>query len=299
MNTSSRAYLALFATVLLWSYQAIAAKNAIADFPSMLLLSLRMGIAGVVFLPFFLREKPWKNTRFGDLIRASFFSTVNVACFLWGIQYTSASVSQLIYAAMPVLILLSDYVYGNKRHAWYTVFGVGIGLLGIGYIVYLSFIEQGTTITGSLKGNMAIIVAMCGWVVYILRSKSLSSSFSNVAIGSTTVLIGFAFSIMLAAVEWYGYHPTVHFTGTALWGGAYMGIFGTFFAYIFYQYGIKYTSPVTVSMTTYIQPVISTAMAAFFLGERLTPGYVFGSLLIFCGVFLTSSMELIEKHRRN
>lgn len=299
MNISSRAHLALFITILLWSYQAIAAKNAIADLPSMLLLCLRMGIASLAFLPFFLREKPWRKNGFGKLVGASLFSTVNVTCFLWGIQYTSASASQLIYAAMPVLILLSDYFSGKKRHAWYTVAGVGIGLLGVGYIVYLSVIERGTTITGSLRGNLAIILAMCGWVVYILRSKILSRTFSNLAIGSTSVFIGFACSLVLVTIEWYTLHPPVQFTGAALWGGAYMGIIGTFFAYILYQYGIKHTSPVTVSMTSYIQPVTSAALAAFFLGERLTAGYVIGSLLIFGGVFLSSTMELIEKKRKS
>lgn len=298
MSSAAKAYIALLITVLLWSYQAIAAKNAVADIPSMVLLFLRMLFAAIAFLPFFIREAPWKQEKFPTVLKISLFACINTTAFLWGIGYTSASASQLIYAAMPISVMVIERIVRRTRYPFHTMAGVGLGFVGIGYIGYLSLIERGTTITGGIAGNIAILIAMTGWVVYIFKSKKLSTSFSPFALGSTSVLVNLLVAAVLAAGQMVFFQPVIHWSGAGLWGAAYMGIFGTFLAYIFYQYGIRHSSPLTVSMTSYVQPVTTGILAMIFLNERLTIGYVVGCLLIFSGIFLSSTMELIVKRRR-
>ena len=75
-----------------------------------------------------------------------------------------------------------------------------------------------------------------------------------------------------------------------------MGIGGTFFTYLLLQYAIKHLSSLTVNMTSYIQPTLVAVLAIFFLHEKLTWHFVFGSLLVFLGVFLTVTSEFIRRN---
>lgn len=201
MNVKTSATLALFGTVIIWSLFAVIARVTVARVSPMMLLFLRFGIACIAFSPFLVKYKPWSKKNFGRLVVISLFSTINVAVFILGIQFTSASASQLIYAAMPILIIVYHMLFQKMRYPRAKILGVIIGFSGILYIVYLSSIEKGTTISGSLIGNICIVGAMMGWMTYLLMSKKLTTRFTPVEIGSVSILVSFAVSGILAVFE--------------------------------------------------------------------------------------------------
>jgi drug/metabolite transporter (DMT)-like permease len=78
----------------------------------------------------------------------------------------------------------------------------------------------------------------------------------------------------------------------ALGAALYMGLFGTFATYVLYQYAVKHLPSLTVSLTSYIQPITTATLAMIFLGERLTAPFIIGSMLVFAGIFLVSEIKL-------
>jgi len=73
--------------------------------------------------------------------------------------------------------------------------------------------------------------------------------------------------------------------------GLYLGLCGSFLTYILIQYAIKYLSPLTVNLSSYIQPILTTAMAMILLGEKLTMTFLFGSMMVLFGVFISATLE--------
>lgn len=295
MTTSKKSILALLATVLLFSFSVVIARGTVLSVPPMTLFFLRMLFAVIAFLPFICRSRLWNKEKFTQLVFVSLLSTVNIAFFIWGIQYTSASASQLIYALQPILIVMIDSFYHRIKHPLKKIFGVIMGFAGILFIVYLSFIEKGATISGSITGNFAIMIAMFGWLFYNLLSKKISKTFSPIEIGSISILITFLISIPLMVWEVFSnnYFPQINLN--LLMAAGYMGFFGTFLTYILYQYAIKHVSSLTVSLFSYIQPVSTTIIAMIFLGEKLTIYFILGSALVFSGIFLTSTLEVFHR----
>src|SRR3989344_2367271 len=114
MNTSTKATIALFGTIFLWAFMAVVAKNLVEEISPVIVLFYRLFIAAVCFLPFFLKNRIWEKPHFANLFFISLGSTVNLTLFTLGIKYTSASVSQLLYAAMPILILLHGKFFKNE-----------------------------------------------------------------------------------------------------------------------------------------------------------------------------------------
>lgn len=295
---SSKALLALLSTVLLWSVFAVTTKSVITFYSPMMLLFLRFLVAAVCFSPFLVNRSLWKKKYIKNLIMVSLFSTINVAFFIWGIQYTSASASQLIYAFNPILIVIINMLFLHERHKSTTVLGVLIGLAGIVYIVYRSMIEQGTTITGSLLGNVGIIGAALGWLLYIYLSKKMSRYFNPLEIGSVSVFVSFLVAFVLMIIEFFFYKSSFHLDMPLAGAILYMGVGGTFVPYILYQYALRHISALSVSFSSYLQPISSTILAILFLGEKMTFHFLIGSLLVLAGVFIATTLELYTREKR-
>jgi len=296
MSTKFKALLALLATVFLWSLLVVIARGTVVNVRPMTLLFLRLLVAAIAFTPLFISRKPWKNSAFAQLTGVSLLSTINLVFFMWGIQYTTASASQLIYAAMPILIIVISTLFLKENYPLRKILGILIGLLGIIFIIYLSAAEKGTTITGTLIGNLAMVIAMTGWMLYILSTKKLSKIFSPVEIGSVSIIVSFIISIPLFLVEIIWLKAPLSIPMSGIWSAIYMGFFGTFLTYLLHQYAIKNTSPLTVSLTSYIQPITTTILAVILLGEKITVNFLLGASIVFSGIFLATTLEVY--HRR-
>lgn len=300
MNTTQKAVLALLGTIFLWALMAVIVKSIVILVPAALLLFLRMFVAGIFFLPIFIRLKPWRKSQFNRLLLISLGSALNITFFMFGIQYTSASASQLIYAALPMLVLVIQRFIFQEKHGRSKTLGVIIGFAGLLFIIYRSSIEKGTTITGSLLGNLLIIIAMLSWTFYLLSSKKISKSFSPMEIGSTSILVGFCLATLIYFVSSFISPIQIHWDLNIILSSLYIGFCGTFLTYILYQYALSHLSSLSVSLASYIQPVATTILAVLLIGERLTFYYIAGSIMVLAGVFLCSPNILkINKLSKN
>lgn len=288
MKTTTKALLALLSTVILWAFMVVIARALVESVSSVYLLFLRLLIAAIIFLPFFIIKKPWKKKYFKKLMFISLGSTINLTFFMLGIQFTTASTSQIIYAAIPIIVLAIGSFFHKEKNSFSKITGVVLGFTGLLLIVYLSAVEKGQTITGSLLGNMLIFIAMSGWTWYLFSSKGISKFFSPIEIGSTTIIVSFLVSIVVMMINLSISPMIFDISLVTFLGTFYMGFCGTFLTYILYQYAVRHLSSLTVSLTSYIQPISTTLLAVIFLNEKLTKSFIFGGILVLTGVFLCS-----------
>jgi drug/metabolite transporter (DMT)-like permease len=293
-----KAFTALIVTTLLWSLMAVISKYAVSSITGVTLLFLRMLIASIAFAPIFFYVKPWRKPHFKQLVAISTFSALNMTFYLLGIQYTSASASILIYAAMPILIIIASAVLYKKKYDSQKMVGVGVGFIGLLYIMYLSSLEKGTTISGSLHGNILVIGAMLSWTIYLLLSKKLSKFFTPLEIGSTSILWAFIIALGIFLFQSIGKPFSIQLNINIILAALYIGLCGTFLTYILFQYAIKHLSSLTVSLSNYLQPIATTFFAILFIGEKLTPHYIIGSLIILGGVLLSSDIQILHKRKK-
>lgn len=287
MEVKIKSYLALAGTVILFSVLVIITRSLVVSTPSMFLFFLRMSFASLAFLPFFIRSRVWQKGKFPYLIFVSLFSSVNVAFFMYGIEFTSASASQLIYSAMPILTIAVNKFLLKHQFNWKTFLGVLIGFLGIIFIIYQSAVTKGETIAGGLSGNLIITVAMLGWLTYIFLSKKISRDFSPTEIGSTSVLTTFFIAVVLYLAQSSLTGRSIIITNNLIFATFYMGVFGTFMTYLLMQYALKHLPPLTVNLTSYVQPLVVAVLAGIFLSEVLTVPFAIGAALVFSGLFMT------------
>ena len=295
MSTKTKALVALSATVIIGPLTSIVARTIVTEIPPFTVFFFRMLIASCLFFPLILKSKPWQKKYFPRLVKTSIIASINFAFFIWGIQYTSANTSQLIYGLTPLTILLFSHLVFKQAHPKRKYVGVIIGLSGILYILYRSSIEKGTTISGSIPGNIAVLIAMATYALYLIQSKALTNYFSILEIGGLSILVSLIVSIPLFIVEILN-QQSMHLTIHGLLELLYLGTFSTFIMYTLYQYSVRHLTSLTVGLSTYFTPISTAILAGVLIHERLTSHFLLGAGLVFLGIFISSTLEF--HHRR-
>src|SRR3989344_959931 len=114
-------------------------KIAIQEIPPFSFSFIRFFIASVFLLPMFIKQKPKFDSDFRKLILLSLLPTINIGLFAIGVKLTTASIAQMLYAGVPIIVVLIGYFlfgYRMKIQRWIYI---SLGLFGV--LIYKSIFE--------------------------------------------------------------------------------------------------------------------------------------------------------------
>lgn len=283
--------LALLGATLFWGAGPVVVKLAILEIPPYMFAFLRMTLAFLILLPFFIKSnQKIDKLDLGKLLMVGVFGAgISSIFFMSGIVRTEASTSAAIFATVPLVNAIAAYFILKEKLVWVRGIGVAIGLIGSLVLV-----------RGSLNvlGDILILGAVFSWVAYIILSKELLKKYSPLTITTLSFLVGMVMIFPLSLFEFIN-NPAWYENLTAL--GIFTIVYGAIFmsvaASLLFQFGVKYTSAFEAGIVTYLNPVLTTIFAIPFLGEHPTPLFLLGTGLILGGVFLATTYELIKKRR--
>ena len=103
--------IALFSASFLGGFAAFASKIILRELPPVTTLFLRLTIMILVLVPLVSHKighlfKHWKQ-----LILLSFLWVGNLLFFIVGIKYTTAIMSGLLYASVPIFVVFENYLF--------------------------------------------------------------------------------------------------------------------------------------------------------------------------------------------
>lgn len=287
MNSNKLALIAVFVAAILGSATAGIAKKGLEEIPPYSYTFLRFAVASLFVLPFLLNNRGKQLLHVRALTPISLFATANVTFFIIGVNYTTANIGSVIYAAVPLLTALIIFIFFKKRLSLSKEVGIGIGFGGVLVITLLPLFEKGNPFAGDLLGNFFLTLAIIMWSFYLVFSKKLQERYSPFLITSyfillsTIVLLPFFLWELFTQPGWWG-----QVTGWGIFSVFYVAVIITVLNYTLNQYAIKHGGAVLASTMFYISPVFSFVINFFLLGELLTPGFIFGSLLALLGTYL-------------
>lgn len=287
MNSRKIALIAMIVSGILGSATAGVAKKGLIEIPPYSFTFFRFFVAALCVLPFFLKTKGHKSSNLRELIPVSFFATINVLFFILGVHLTTANVGSLIYAAVPMLIAVIQYILYKNRLSSQKELGLGIGFIGVLLITLLPLIEKGNVFSGNIWGNLLLTIAILSWSFYMVFSKKLHEKYSpflitcNFIFVSTVILFPFFLSDIVTQFGWWQ-----QVDGWGIFSIFYVAVIVTVINYILNQYAIRHGGTILAATMFYISPIFGFIVNFFLLGELLTPGFVVGSLLALVGTYL-------------
>ncbi|MBI4009529.1 DMT family transporter [Candidatus Roizmanbacteria bacterium] len=289
MSDKTKAIIAILIASLISGGASAFTKIGLIKIPPFTFSFLRFLIASIAILPIFLKSKPKINKSLVPLIFFSVLPIVNVAFFVAGVKLTTASISQMLYAATPILAgILSYFILRHKLSIKRWLF-ILLGLVGVIFVVALPIFEKDTLFGGDLKGNLFISFAVAVWSLYVVLSKKFQKQFSPLVITSIFIFLATLIFFFLSLTELKGnanLWQKINSSSTV--AIIYVAVFVTVGGYLLNQYAIKFAGPIAASLTFYILPISGYFFAFFLLGEKITEGLVIGTMLVFISIALTT-----------
>ena len=270
-------------TLLLWASAFVAIRHLGKDVPPGALSLGRLLVASLALgMLVFRRPRSWPGRRDWPLLLlcgVGWFGIYNLT-LNESERRIDAGTAALIVQIGPIIVaLLATVFLGERLHRWLLV-GMVVGFAGV------VVIAQGSAEGGSrdLVGVVFAAVAAVAFAVGVLAQKPLLGRLPALEVTWLACLIGTA-----TCLPWTGELVDVvrtAETSSLLWI-VYLGLAPTAVAFTTWAYALQRTNAGTLSLTTFLVPLIATGIAWLLLDE-VPPTLAFaGGALCIVGVVLT------------
>ena len=250
--------------VLAWGSGYLATKAGLADAPPFTFLALRYAFGLLVLVPALLWLRPrWPATgaEWGHVIVAGLLMH---AVNLGGSHYAqflgmSAGVTALVLGMQPLVTAVVSSRFMGERLAPRQWAGVGVGLAGVGLVVWHRIDVQAMT-GGSLAAVFVSLAAVTAGTLY-------QRAFCPHADLRSAALIQFAASLAVMAPLGYTVEGLpVRWTGTLVLAIVFLVIFASIFAVSALHTLMRRGHATRVTSLLYLTPVVAVALEALLYG---------------------------------
>lgn len=290
-NTPRAAYVLLTLTALFWSINVVLAKAMLSAIPPFALSLGRWGIALALLMPFGA-PRAWRQRhlllphwRRIVLLGLTGIGAYNTLVYV-GLQSTTATHSVLLNSLIPILIVLLGSVFFKQSTHPLQVLGIGISFIGV-----LTIVSEGTPshlLALSINpGDAIILLAMLTWALYTLILKGMPPETDRLALLTVLMVIGLIALLPFFVAE-YASGRSIKFSTASALTLAYIGIFPSIIAMIFYNHGVATVGAARAGSFIHLMPAFGTLLAATFLGEPLHLYHAIGLGGILLGVYLAT-----------
>ncbi len=290
--SKNQAYLMLAGSSLFWSGNFVIGRAFASDIAPLTLSYLRWQTALLILLPFTLRplieqwslimHYKWRMLLLGVLGVAGF----NTFAYL-GLHETTATNALLINSFIPILIILLSRIYPGQPIRWNQLLGILISTAGVAILIAQGEWRRLLALEIN-RGDLWVLGAALIWAVYSIGLRFRPVDLKPFSFLAFTVLVGV---LTLAPFYWLNPlgEPPFEPSLPNLVAVAYVALFASVGAYLFWNQGVKVVGAGTAGQFIHLMPVFGTLMAVLFLGERLHGYHVAGAAAIAAGIYLSLS----------
>ncbi len=287
--------LLLTLVAIFWAGNFVLGRAIVGHIPPVTLACLRWTLATLIFLPFawpHLRRDAaviWKHR-----LMILFLGVIGAGCYntlsYLGLVSTEALNGLVLNSAGPMFIALTAWALFGDRIEPMQLVGLSAGFVGV-----LIIIAKGdlASLAGFKlnRGDVLLIAGMFTWSIYtaFLRKRPpISWQSFNISTYAVAAMANFP----LALIE-HGMGHTLEVSAATVAAIAYVAIFPSLLAYIFYNRGVELLGPARAGVYLFLVPVFGTLLATIFLGERLHLFHAAGFALIIAGVLVASRRHTV------
>jgi len=287
---NNQPYLLLSLASLFWAGNIVLARYVAGHVPPLTLSCIRWIGVFLILLPFakdhLRRDWPVlrKNLPLMLLLSATGFAYNNAISY-WAMQYTEALNALLIQSAGPLFVALWSLALFGVRLTRAQGAGIIISLLGVLTIILRGDFSALLTIHLN-RGDLMFASSLFAFGLYsaLMTRRAVTHQLSLI---SFTTGCGAAMLLPLAiweALTGFTLTPDALSLATL----AYVVIFPSTLAYLFFNRGIALIGPNRAAPFFHLVPVFGSAMAILLLGEALKPFHLIGYALVLAGVVIAS-----------
>ena len=287
MTTSETAHrrnaLMLVLAAACWGGGTVVSKQAVAEVPPLTLLLIQLAIS-VAFLLVVtrLRGERLPTGREGRLLgRLGLLNPgFAYALSLIGLTQITASLSVLVWAGEPILILALAALVLGERVGSAILAPTVVAIAGLGLVVF------DPAASGSLFGVGLTIAGVVACAIYTVATRRWllgTDSTFGVVLAQQMHALGLALVVVVALALTGGGVLPERLTLAGIASASVSGLLYYSLAYSFYLSALRSVRASVAAASFYLVPVFGVA-AGWFVGERLQPLQWLGALLVIASV---------------
>ena len=295
------AYTLLTLTTLFWAGNFVLARAVHASVPPVGLAFWRWLTVAVFVVPWgwgeLRRQWPLMRNRPMLMLALGVFSVgaFNTLIYI-GVQTTSAVNALLLISATPVFILLlAPLILGNRmllRQA------LGVLVSAAGVLLVLSHGNFAAIADlGRHAGSLWVLAGVFSWALYSVLLRRLPQGISGRGLFSATVIVGVVVLLPFYLGETFVQHRPVHVNTTLLLTVAYVAVFASVLAYLFWNRAVAMVGAEQSGVFIHLMPAFGLILSALLLGEQITAADLFGLALILCGLVIAAGRLPLRRRR--
>jgi drug/metabolite transporter (DMT)-like permease len=265
-----------------WGSAFMFIKISADDFGPILLVNLRLLLAGALFLPFLLRKKylaHFKSHFPGILILSIFSNAFPFTMFSYASLGATSNMLGILNGTTAFMTMVVAYFWLKESITPKQIFGIILGFLGILVLVNPA---NGSATLGASGFALVGALSYSFSGVYIQKYQLKANKF---------VLIGWAMlfgGLLLTPLSFFNLPdqmPDNNAIAALLW----LGIVSTGIAYLGYIRLIEQIGAVRTSTVTYLLPVFSIIWGSIFLQEKITWIIFAGFIFVMIGMYFANN----------
>lgn len=274
-------YLLLLFLYIVWGTTYTAIPFALKGFTPFVMAFSRYLLVGLFFLPW-TRRADWDLKRALPQMFGGVCLVMANSLVMWSQQKMPSGLASLFIATVPLWFMLVNGIFFEKKiPEKLAVFGVFLGLSGIGYLSFATGKDMALRMSA-----LALVSASLIWVVgslFIRRSMAnYRNSYSAISIQMVT---GSLFMGILASFSGESFSANYVHGNLHAWGGfLYLTVVGSLMALTVYNHLLKNLPPPVTGTYALVNPVVAMILGQIVLGEVLSTEMLVSTMMVLGGV---------------
>jgi drug/metabolite transporter (DMT)-like permease len=269
----------------MWGLTFIVTKNGLNDASPMMFLSLRFGVAFILYLIIF--RKHFRGLSRRSILRAGFLSLFFFSGYAMqtiGLKYTTVAKSALFTYMFAVFVPPLQFFFTGKKPKLINIFALAVVFTGM-----LIFTSPGNSTLNI--GDYLTLIGALGYAFFIIFVDRFTGEEDPVALTGVQFLVSAVLSIVLSIfLEDSFIIPSLNLTISIL----YLAIPGSVIAILFMNKYQGMTSPVKACIIYALEPVFTIMFGWMLLHEKLTSPEIAGAAVILAGVIFSELIGAIR-----
>lgn len=230
-----------------------------------------------------------KADRMAFLRAAILGMAINMLAFFKGLEYSTPINSTVIITTTPIMVFLFSVLLLKENIRPKRAIGVLMGFLGA--LSLILFSQQATANASNISlGNFLFVINASAYGLYMIYVKPLSEKYNTIHLLKWLFLIGLVITMPFTLPELMA----VDFQQLPLsiwWRIGFVVLGTTFMTYLLMVYAIRHLRATSLSVFTYLQPIIGIVYAVLVGADFMTPIKWIAMSLVLVGVYIVTKQE--------
>ena len=288
MNKTAVGLLCGLTAASIWGGMYVVSKVVLEVIPPFALLAMRLllGSLALSAVVAFRRKTEFTRRQFIDSFLVGIVGYgISLGFQFVGTKLSTASNGALVTSATPAFILLFAPYLLKERTTMRGITALIISSLGVVAVIDPRTADFSSSL---FIGNINLLAAALTWALYSVLVRKVTQSADLLASSAVMLAGGIPSSTLFGFLE-INKQGIGEITPGIILGILFIGIVSTAIAMYLWNYAFAQLPASVASLTFFAQPVVGTLLGWFFLGEKITPLFLLGGILIGIGLVISSS----------